>query len=235
MAHTHSDTENIRTLRSGLSYSADPYSSTDHMQDTLSVIREMLGKEPPKSPFESNMLNCVNLLIAQMWEIKTYQQQQDMRINNMVINMQEIKRSSVQTEQYSRRDCLTVTGLTKPDNETSIELGPKITAALSKSGISVKIDDLSAFHRNQQQNKTIAQRYGTSRKIPPSVTVKFKSINQKDNVVKSYRNFDFAAKKPAEVQVYHSISPHYANLRQKLWNTINPLKQEEGLSNGSDI
>ena len=235
MAHTYSDTENIRTLRSGLSYSADPYSSTDHMQDTLSVIREMLGTEPHKSPFESNMLNCANLLIAQMREIKTYQQQQDMRINNMVIDMQEIKRSSVQIEQYSRRDCLTVTGLTKPDNETSTELGPKITAALSKSGISVKIDDLSAFHRNQQRNKTITQRYGTTRKIPPSVTVKFKSINQKDNVVKSYRNFDFAAKKPTEVQVYHSISSHYANLRQKLWNTINPLKQEERLSNGSDI
>ena len=60
MAHTHSNTDNTRTLRSGLSYSADPYSSTDHMQDTLSVIREMLGKEPPKFPFESNMLNCVN-------------------------------------------------------------------------------------------------------------------------------------------------------------------------------
>ena len=121
------------------------------------------------------------------------------------MNMQEIKRSSVQTEQYSRRDCLMVTGLTKTDGETSTELGPKITAALSKSGINVKVENLSAFHRNQQQNKTITQRDGTTRKITPSVTVKFKSINQKDNVVKSYRNF--AAKKPAEVQVYHSISP----------------------------
>ena len=170
----------------------------------------------PKSPFESNMLNCVNLLIAQTREIKTYQQQQDMRINNMAMNMQEIKRSSVQTEQYSRRDCLTVTGLTKTDGETSTELGPKITAALSKSGINVKVEDLSAFHRNQQQNKTITQRDGTTRKIPPSVTVKFKSINQKDSVVKSYRNFDFEAKKPAEVQVYHSISSHCANLRQQI-------------------
>ena len=205
MVHTHSNTTNTRTLRNGLSYSAEPYSSTDHIHDTLSVIREMLGKEPPKSPLESNMLNCVNLLIAQMREIKTYQQQQDMRINNMTMNMQEIKRSFVQTEQYSRRDCLT--GLTKTDGETSTELGPKITAALSKSGINVKVEDLSAFHRNQQQNKTITQRDGTTRKIPPSVTVKFKSINQKDNVVKSYRNFDFAANKPAELQVYHNISP----------------------------
>ena len=135
-----------------------------------------------------------------MREIKTYQQQQDMRINNMAMNMQEIKRSSVQTEQYSRRDCLAVTGLTKTDGETSTELGQKITAALSKSGINVKVEDLSAFHRNQQHSKTITQRDGTTRKIPPLVTVKFKSINQKDNVVKSYRNFDFAAKKPAEVQ-----------------------------------
>ena len=111
---------------------------------------------------------------------------------------------------------MTVTGLTKTDDETFTELGLKITAALSKSGINVKVEDLPAFHRNQQQNKMITQRDGTTRKIPPSVTVKFKSINQKDNVVKSYRSFDFAAKKPAEVQVYHSISPHYANLRDKL-------------------
>ena len=68
------------------------------------------------------------------------------------MNMQEVKRYSVQTEQYSRRDCLTVTGLTKTDTETTTELGPKVVSALNKSGANVKLDDLSAFHRNHQQD-----------------------------------------------------------------------------------
>ena len=87
MAHS-----NVRTLRSGNAYhSADPYVlfgdllrpkfnyplpseptplSADQFQDTLAVIQDMLGKEPPKSPLETNLVNCVNLLIAQMREMK---------------------------------------------------------------------------------------------------------------------------------------------------------------------
>ena len=229
---------NVRTLRSGNAYhSADPYvlfgdplhpnsnyplpsgptpRSADQIQDTLAVIQDMLGKEPPKSPFETNLVNCVNLLIAQMREMKAVQQHQATRYGALVINMQEIKRSSVQTEQYSRRDCLTVTGLTKTDTETTTELGPKIVSALNKSGVNVKIDDFSAFHRNQQQDKTVTLRDGTTKKIPPSVTVKFKSVNQKDDVVRNFKNFYYSTKKPANVQIFHSLSPHYAGLRKKI-------------------
>ena len=113
----------VRTLRSGNAYhSADPHvlfgdplhpnsnyplssgptpRSADQIQDTLAVIQEMLGKELPTSPFETNLVNCVNLLIAQIREMKALQQHQATRYHALVMNIQEIKRSSVQTEQYS--------------------------------------------------------------------------------------------------------------------------------------
>ena len=111
---------------------------------------------------------------------------------------------------------MTVTGLTKTDTETTTELGPKVVSALNKSGVNVKLDDLSAFHRNQQQDKTVTLRDGTSKKIPPSITVKFKSVNQKDDIVRNFKNYDYSIKKPANVQIFHSLSPHYAGLRKKI-------------------
>ena len=151
-----------------------------------------------------------------MREMKALQQHQATRYHALVMNMQEVKRSSVQTEQYSRRDCLTVTGLSKTDTETITELGPKVVSTLNKSSVNVKLDYLSAFHRNQQQDKTVTLRDGTSKKIPPSITVKLKSVNQKDDIERNLKNYDYSTKKPANVQIFHSLSPHYAGLRKKI-------------------
>ena len=111
---------NVRTLRSGNAYhSADPYvlfgdplqlyplpsgptpRSADQIQDTLAVIQDMLGKEPPKSPFETNLVNCVNLLIAQMREMKAVQQHQATRYHALVICK---KLSVLQSKQNNIRD-----------------------------------------------------------------------------------------------------------------------------------
>ena len=60
-----------------------------------------------------------------------------MRFDGLETNIQKIKRYSVKTEQYSRPDCVTVTGMTKSNAETTTELGPKIAFALRKSGVVV--------------------------------------------------------------------------------------------------
>ena len=99
------------------------------------------------------------------------------------------------------------------------ELGPKIVSTLNKSGVNVKIDDLSTFYCNQQQDKMVTLCDGTTKKIPPSVTVKFKSVNQKDDV-RNFKNFDYSTKKPANVQIFHSLSPHYAGLRKKNFRVL---------------
>ncbi len=98
--------------------------------------------------------------------------------------------------------------------ETSKDLGQKLASALSKSGTPVKVDDLSVYHRNGNKGREVTLQNGSNKVIPPSVTVKFKAINQKDSVLKNYKNFDSSKSKRADIQVYQSLSPHYANLRR---------------------
>ena len=184
--------------------------------DTLSAIHSMLESVPPTSPFESNLFNCMNLLIAQFREIKDWQRKVDERSGVTACLISEMKLATVKTEQYSRRDCVTVTGVPKAEGETSQDLGPKVASALSKSGVPVKVEELSAFHRNQGKERQVKLRDGTTKTIPPTITVKFRSVNQKDEVVKNYKNFDHSKKKPNDIQVYHSLSQHYAKLRRQI-------------------
>ena len=79
---------------------------------------------------------------------------------------------------------MTVTGLTKAEGESQADLRTKIIGALNKSGVAVKAEDLSAYHRNGGQGKEVKLRDGASKVVPPSITVKFKSVGQKDDIVK---------------------------------------------------
>ena len=183
---------------------------------TLMAIKSMLESVPPTSPFEKNLTNCVNLLIAQMLEIKHnlgISQSRTVKLSNAV---RDVQVSNIKTEQYSRRDCLTVTGLVKAVGESQADLGTKIIGALNKSGVAVKAEDLSAYHRNGGQGKEVKLRDGTTKIVPPSITVKFKSVGQKDDIVKNYKNFDSSISRPAVVQVYHSLTPHYSGLRREI-------------------
>ena len=190
--------------------------NTGQVGETLNALKTMLGTVPATTPFEKNMVNVVNLLIAQHQDLRTEFKSFQERTGFMALHMQDVELSVIKTEQYSRRDCITVTGIPHAKEETTKELGPKVASALSKSGVAVKLGDLSAFHRNGKEGREIKLREGGTKKVPPTVTVKFQSINQKDDVVKNYKNFDQSKKKPAEIQVYHSISPHYANMRRAI-------------------
>ena len=230
--------------RSGRSYTPDPYTAfgqplptpaaTQPSQplagtvpgsdvslpggDTLLAIKSMLESVPPTSPFEKNLVNCVNLVIAQMREIKYNVEMANTRAADMSHSLKDVRMSAIRSEQYSRRDCVTVTGLTQSEGETPKELVPKVATVLSKSGVTVKAEDISACHRNGGKVKQIKLRDGSLKSIPPTITVKFKSINQKDELIKGYKNFDAAKSKPADVQVYHSLSKHYAGLRRDILN-----------------
>ena len=91
-----------------------------------------------------------------------------------------------------------------------------MVSALRKSGVTVKFKDLSAYHRNGDNVKRVKLNNGKENVIPPSVIVKFKSINQKDELIKNYKNLDFDKSKPVKVQVYHSLAPHYSGLRRDI-------------------
>ena len=56
--------------------------------------------------------------------------------------------------------------------------------------------------------------------IPPSVTVRFCTVNKKDALLKSYKNYDHANSKPRDVKVFQSLAPHYADLRRTILNFL---------------
>ena len=53
--------------------------------------------------------------------------------------------------------------------------------------------------------------------VPPSVTVRFCRINKKDSVLRGYKNYDAANKKPRQTRVYQSLSSHYSDLRRAMY------------------
>ncbi len=62
--------------------------------------------------------------------------------------------------------------------------------------------------------------------MPPSITVKFAKVNKKDTVLRQYKNFDSAAKKPREQKVYQSLSRHYASVRNYMFEFFNAKSDE---------
>ena len=211
--------------RSGTAYGADAApsfqaashpSSSNAVASTLLTIKSMLETTPPSTPFEINATNCINLLISQMVEMKHEQEVSNSKTAGLMHVVRDIEVSTIKTEQYSRRDCITVTGVSQAAGETRKDLGQKVASVLSKSGTPVKVDDLSAFHRNGGKGREVNLHNGTKKFIPPSVTVKFKAINQKDDVLRNYKNYDSSKSKRMDIQVYQSLSSHYAELRRSI-------------------
>ncbi|KAL5254792.1 hypothetical protein ACHWQZ_G014286 [Mnemiopsis leidyi] len=194
---------------------SDMTPTLDHMYNTL-----LAGLEP-KSDFEKAVHTYLGLLHSQVKEIKIEQgklrEEIAVRSRNVMETVDEMKLSVVKTEQYGRRDTVTIVGLSKPDNETEKDLSKKVAEALSNSGETVVPDDFSAIHRNSKDNRHVRGKV-----IPPSITVRFSRISKKDNVLRSYRNFDPVAKKPRDVKVYQSLTKHYSDLRISIYKFLNP-------------
>lgn len=189
---------------------------------TLDAMKPILEQLVPlaQSDFEKGIANYLSLLTGQLTEIKQDQAKLKQELSRTGNNSRQLSnrcdnmyKTVVKTEQYGRRSLITVTGLTKPENEIAPDLSARVATELSKSGVDIKTSDFSAVHRNSKENKTVINR-GKEKIIPPSITVQFSSVSVKDNVLKSYRNFDNTNKTPRDVQIYQSLSPHYAELRR---------------------
>ena len=63
----------------------------------------------------------------------------EMLVRNKMVSdsVDDLHLSVVKTEQYSRRDTITVVGLEKPDTETKAGLSQKVEETLSDSGVNV--------------------------------------------------------------------------------------------------
>ena len=187
----------------------------DTIAATLDSLLPIIQAAKPTTPTETSLLNVVQIMIGQM---KAINQKIDRSkattsgcLKDMDNSMVDVTRGLVKTEQYNRRDTITVTGLQKETEETEETLTAKIVETLSVSGETVTAKDFTAVHRNGQKPRTTS-----GKNIPPSVTVKFHNISKKDKVLKNYKNYDFTNKKARTVKCFQSLSPHYTALRQRI-------------------
>ena len=144
-------------------------------------------------------------------------------VENLTKSLQETQLMAANAEQYSRRDTVTVAGIPLKTPVNDEDIGAIAATELSRSGISVSKEDFTAVHRNSAENKEIQKGQKTIT-VPPSVTVKFKNINQKDKVLRAYKNYDKANNKPRPVRVYQSLSPYYTNLKKEINTVCNAKK-----------
>ena len=194
---------------------------------TLDNLQNMCSELKADTAFEKGMQKLVSLLISQMKEIKVDQVNKHdeglYRHSQLTRTVDDMAMSVVKSEQYTRRDVLTVVGLPKSDGpETETELTTKVVEILSQSGEEVKPTDLSACHRNARNNRVIR-----GKTIPPSVTVKFDKINKKDKVLRQYKNFDSENRKARDVRVYQSLSEHYTSVRKSILDFFNSDKNSK--------
>lgn len=187
---------------------------------TLDHMKTMLDKLEPSTPFENGMKDYLNFLHCQFTELKIQvdrvQSDNIIRNRNTMECVDELALSCVKTEQYSRRDTVTVVGLAKPDNEQQSDLTKKVAEVLSTSGETVTESDLSVVHRNSNHTKVIR-----GKPIPPSITVKFCKVSNKDNVLRAYKNYDPVQKKARNVRVYQSLTAHYSTVRSSIYDFLN--------------
>ena len=181
----------------------------------LDQVQAMADNLVPTTPVEKGLRDIMNLIISQVKEMKVeqarIQQEVFFRHKKVVDDIDNLNLAAAKTEQYTRRDTLTVVGLPMPaEPESHSELSTKVAEVLSVSGEPVTAADFTAIHRNSQAGRVVK-----GRNIPPSVTVRFQNINKKDNVLRQYKNFDLARKKPKEIKVYQSLSKHYSDVRKK--------------------
>ena len=193
---------------------------------TLDEIKEMLNAANVVSEGEKTLKTVVGLLISQMREWRIEQVKKDhtylQRHQQVTETLDDMNLSVVKSEQYTRRDVVTVVGLPLPDGpESQSDLSTKVSEVLSRSGEEVKPTDLTACHRNARNNRTIK-----GKTVPPSVTVKFDKITKKDNVLRQYKNYDSEKRKPRDVKVYQSLSEHYVTVRKYIVDFFNSDSDE---------
>lgn len=191
---------------------------------TLDEIKTMLTAVDAESEYEKSMKTIVSLLIGQMkeWRLDQIKKHHDdlYRHQQITQTMDDMSLSVVKSEQYTRRDVVTVVGLPLPDGpESQSDLSNKVSEVLSRSGEEVKPTDLSACHRNARNNRTIKGKV-----VPPSVTVKFNMITKKDNLLRQYKNYDSEKRKTRDVKVYQSLSEHYVSVRKSILDFFNSDK-----------
>ena len=199
---------------------------------TLTNLNTIITALPTSTEFERGVRSALLLLTGQLTELKSdfveLKDEINFSNNSNNVEFEKLSRVTAQTEQYSRRDTVTVSGLSMGPAETEEQLSRKVADAISKCGTVVQPADFSVAHRNSSAAKLVR-----GKSIPPSVTVKFCKIAKKDSVLMNYKNSVIVGeeRQAREVKVYQSLTKNYSDLRYRIVTFFKASSDVDGLDN----
>lgn len=174
-----------------------------------------LGDFVPSTATETMLCKCISALLGEVKSMDHKITALSHKVEELSQDQVVIEQTAAKAEQYHRRDTVIVAGMDMPPNETPDQLKKSVADVLNKSGTTVWVENFAAIHRNGKQYKTI-KKGDKEIQIPPAITVKFSNLNKKDEVLRSYKNFDSTTKKRRKICVYQSLSPYYKLLKDEI-------------------
>ena len=203
----------------------------DCFTSAIDAMKPMLESLKPTNDVETGIINYLRLLTGHLRDLKqefgVMAKRYDDRFDECRKRTYDVELTVHKAEQYTRRDTVTVVGVNMPESETQSSLSTVVAKTMCDSGETVSPEDFSACHRNSTQTRVVR-----GKTLPPSITVRFKTVSKKDSVLRSYKNFDQAKARPRPVKLYQSLTPHYSNLRNGIVNCLTPgeKRKEYGIS-----
>ena len=144
-------------------------------------------------------------------ELKLTVSSQEQLINHLQLRHKQMDERVLYLEQYSRKDVVTLTGLSYHEHESDLELRNKVCHLLNTLQIPTYNDEpyftfsaFSAIHRNGRRG---------NRGKPPTVTVKFLSLMDKDLVMK---NKSQLRRMNPGTNLFHSMAMGTRDVKSKL-------------------
>ena len=196
-------------------------SDFDEQSSAIITIKNLLNTMKPEGDFQSAILQVVNFLADSHLKLRSDYVSLKNQYDTVNRRSGANAISVAKTEQYSRRDTVVVTGVKFNTEEKPLELQQKIASELSKCGVPIDHKDFSAVHRNSRTSKTITVKKDNKDRtitVPPSVTVRFMNSNKKDNLIRTYRNYEFRNEQRIHkpVKVFQSMTPYYSDLKRDI-------------------
>ena len=146
----------------------------------------------PTTEIETALVTAVKFLANSHSKLRSDYKILSSKLNNVTKVSDANTVTAEQALQYTRRDTVIVTGLPYSTGERPEVLQETVATALSASGVNVTGADFSAYHRNGKsaKTKTITDKKTGLKKdivIPPTVTVRFRTSNMKDSVLRNLK------------------------------------------------
>ena len=186
-----------------LSLEAKAVHIVEPVDDTVKrlVVPMLEGvSNPSVEKFEESVRRVVDPIVVPLsQEVTSLRTDLDLVNNRVSENFVAVSR----VDQYSRRGTITVVGHPQRPSE---DIVADMCALLKVDEV-----DLEAAHRNGSKPFTFTRQDGSVGTKPPSITVRFRNLTKKDQILRTYKNYSNGKAKP--VRVYQSLTQTYKDLK----------------------